>query len=152
MLLSCMAGLCPNIGVLLEDKGLQLLPSLGGRFGFPSISCTSDTLDQGARPCQGEDIWGSLSCRRWSQGFAGSQGSGTDAPCHTEMPTATKRHQQQMPSVFTHSGLGQGNDGLPVLLELGLVPTAEKWAGQPCAAFPGACQLGLWMWAAGGVS
>lgn len=71
------------------DKGL------GGRFGFSSISCTSKTLDQGTGPCQGEEIWGSLSCTHWSQGSAGSQGSATEGSFHTEMPTAIKCHQEQ---------------------------------------------------------
>lgn len=103
--------LCPNTGLLLGDQGLQLPSSqAGGQVWLPqhpSISCTSDTPDQGAAPCQGEEIWGSLSCTRCSQGSAGSQGSGTEVPCHTEVPTATKCHYQQTPIVTTHSGLGQ---------------------------------------------
>lgn len=152
MLLNCMAGLCSNTGVLLGDKGLQLPASLGGSFGsgsccFPSspgnISCTSHTLGQGAGPCQGEGIWGSLSCTRWSQGFAGSQGSGTGGPCHTEMPpnAATSRH----PVSPSAQDWGSGNEGLPEVLELGLAPTAAMGrevgrCGQPCAAF-----LGAWL-------
>lgn len=125
MLLDCMAGVCPNTGVLLGDKGLQLPPSLGGSFGFP---CTSDTLDQGTGPYQGEKIWGSLSCTCCPRAVA--QMALVTLRCQ-QPPNATKsRHPGSPPT----QDWGSGNGELPVLVGLGLAPRG----GQPCAAFLGA--------------